>query len=212
MKTPQGTSNAGPPMIQAASRILLIPTLAAIGLVLAAGCGEYDPSDPAAGVAIHVDPPHWPSDLPDAVDRLERGQQSVRAALLEGQTEEARDDLVPVVRDLARWLPRVAADSEMPEPEWNQVHGIAGRLLPIYETILRDLDRGRAVDLARLSEADPLLDGLREAINTADPSWFAPLPSGNRDVTDDQDQEYEDGPIDLEEAPADPPEDDSNTF
>ncbi len=126
--------------------------------------------------AEHVDPPHWPSDFPDAVERLVSGHAATRAALAAGQTGTAWKTLLPIQRDLARWLPDLAADSDMPEPAWDRAHAAAGPLLAGYEAVLaeRKLDPASALD--RLTALEPALGELRRVRDTAAPDWFPPVP------------------------------------
>lgn len=153
--------------------------LAALALLLGVpGCGDdhdHDHDHDHDGHAAHVDPPHWPSDFPDAVDRMVIAQEAARGDLSAGRLKAVRSDHVPVLRDLAKWLPEVAGDSDMPEEPWERVNALSSRLLTIYESLLRDLQVGRAVGVDRLAEAEATLAELRRERDQANPDWFPPL-------------------------------------
>jgi hypothetical protein len=161
-------------MSQVARR--LAPTLALALLAASAGCGDDHEHD--HDHAAHVDPAHRPENFPDAVDRLIAGHEASRVALSAGRVDEAHDELLPIQRDLVKWLPEVAADSDMPEGAWNRVDALSARLLAAYEPVLADLDAGRPVAGDRLAPAEPALEDLRTLRDEADPSWF-PEPRRN---------------------------------
>ncbi|WP_169973045.1 hypothetical protein [Tautonia rosea] len=161
--------------------------LVALALLLGVpGCGDryndhdhdHDHEHDHEGHAAHIDPPHWPSDFPDAVDRLVVGQEAARVDLAAGRDKEVRSERVPVLRDLAKWLPEVAGDSDMPEEPWNRVNALSSRLLTIYESLLNDLQAGRSVGVDRLDEAEAVLVELRRERDGAEPNWFPPLKVG----------------------------------
>jgi hypothetical protein len=134
------------------------------------------------GHAEHTDPPHWPDDFPDAVARLLDGQARLRELLSAGQLDATLDGLLHVQRDLAKWLPEVAADSDMPEPPWNRVNALAAHLLASYEGVIVDFDAGRPLDGGRLAEADSTLKELELLDAEADTSWFPRRPTRTADA------------------------------
>ncbi|RUL81318.1 hypothetical protein [Tautonia sociabilis] len=148
----------------------LAPVVSLALLLGQLGC--QDDHDHKHGHAEHVDPPHRPSDFPDAVARLIAGHAATREALSAGRTDETLDTLLHVQRDLAKWLPEVAADSDMPERPWNRVNALAARLLAAYESAIADFDAGVPLDGDRLSEVEPLLADLDRLEAEADPAWF----------------------------------------
>lgn len=153
------------------------------------GCRDEHEHEHEHGHAEHVDPPHWPSDFPDAVARLTAGHAETREALLAGRVDETLDGLLHVQRDLAKWLPEVAADSDMPEGPWNRVNALAARLLAAHESAIADFDAGRPLGGDQLAEVEPMLEDLERLSAEADPAWF---PRKSPDRADS-------GPADREE-------------
>ena len=165
-------------------------------LLTAPGCGvdHEEDHDHDHDHAAHIDPPHWPKDFPDAVDRLLSAQKEAGDMLTAGRSSEVRSNTMPVLYDLAKWLPEVAGDSDMPEEPWNRVNALSDRLRKIYESVLQDFQSGQSVGSNRLAEAEPLLAELRRERDQADMSWFAPLTSGGlseSEVTESIDFETE---------------------
>ncbi len=158
----------------------LTPHFAAATLALLAalvGCSdENHDHDHDHDHAAHVDPPHWPADFPDAIARLLAGYQDTQTALSRQDSVHQLHDLLPVQRDLAKWLPEVAADSDMPEQPWNQVQTAAASILDVYEAALADLKAGRPFAADKIASAQPALETLRRLNQAADPSWFSRLP------------------------------------
>jgi hypothetical protein len=116
LRRPPGLSNlAGSP--PAAS--LLVASL------LVGGCGRADPShDQVADRQSHEAhfPPHWPGNYPAAIERLE-------VLLFDAQAElSTRISRWEEVNDLIGWLPELAADSDLNEPEWNRLDSAADEL------------------------------------------------------------------------------------
>lgn len=160
---------------------LLAPTVALAVIAATAGCADDHDHDHAS----HVDPDHRPADFPDAVDRLIAGHVETREALSAGRIDEAHDVLLPVQRDLARWLPEVAADSDMPESPWDRVDALSARLLASYEAAIADLDADQNVGGDRIASAEPELDDLRRLRDEANPAWFA-RPRAKAERVDDE--------------------------
>jgi hypothetical protein len=157
---------------------LLVPLALLLGPI---GCGDDHDHDHdhehEHDHAEHVDPGHWPTDLPDAVARLIEGHEQTRQALSAGVSGEALDALLHVQRDLAKWLPEVAADSDMPEGPWDRVDALASRLLPVYESAIADFDAGLPLGGGHLAGAEPALEDLGLLISEADPAWFPRKPA-----------------------------------
>ncbi len=64
----------------------------------------------------HVVPAHWPASLQDAADKIEARLAAIEAQASNGA--QARAELAEIVS----WLPEVAADTAMREPNWNTIH------------------------------------------------------------------------------------------
>jgi hypothetical protein len=90
--------------------------------------------------AEHHTPAHKPADFPAAVDRLlalhdEIARNGTRAA--------DQLDVFTESFDIARWLPELAADSDMEELPWNRVHEIASQMEKILGDVLSREDGQR---------------------------------------------------------------------
>ncbi len=148
---------------------LAVSLALAVGL---AGCrADHDADHHDHDHAGHVDPDHWPRDFPSAVALLLAGHAACWEAQAASRGEQL-DRLLHIQRDLAKWLPEVAADSDMPEEPWNRVDAVAERLLKIYESAIGELDSGRPTGDDQLTRAKPLLTELKRLDEQADPSWF----------------------------------------
>ena len=100
----------------------------------------------------HVQPPHWPSDLKDAQQKIqERLEKWGSTTGAESEKQAGLKEL----RDLVGWIPEIAADTELTEAEWN----------PIYEAA----EAGRQVlkGPASLDEVRQKIDKLAEALGRA---------------------------------------------
>jgi len=100
----------------------------------------------------HHTPDHMPADYPTAVDRL----LALHAEIARGDRREAGDiDVFVETSDIVRWLPTLAADSDLKEEPWNVVHGSAGRMEKILtEVVARDGDERIKIYLQYASELD----------------------------------------------------------
>lgn len=97
-------------------------------LVLVTGCGKEKET---LFEEEHDLPPHWPSSLADAAERIEQRldrlvkgsgvseSQAVQQEVDRKEMEQCESEL----RDLVEWIPEVAADTDLTESQW----------LPIYE-------------------------------------------------------------------------------
>jgi hypothetical protein len=126
--------------------------------------------------AEHVDPAHRPADFPEAVARLLAGHEAAAAALAAGRNDAAHDEHLPILSDLARWLPEIAADSDLPEAAWNRVAQAASTLQSVYESVHTTLDADGPVPPERLAQARAPLLELQGVLKGADPAWFEPIP------------------------------------
>ncbi|MFM8252444.1 MAG: hypothetical protein ACKOBW_12675 [Planctomycetota bacterium] len=83
--------------------------------------------------AEHHTPEHMPADYPAAVDRL----LAVHAEIANGGARAAEQiDVFAETYDIVRWLPMLAADSDLAEELWNQVHAASQRLEVILTAVL----------------------------------------------------------------------------
>jgi hypothetical protein len=144
----------------------------ATSLVVLAGCrGDNSPGENHDHIG-HVIPAHKPKTFPEAVhclrelnDRLARGRG-------EGQPAAAPDDrTLNIALDIANWLPEIAAESDMPVKEWNEVNARSASIVADYQTILS----GTAADAryGAASNAGRAISDLETLLAGADPRWFA---------------------------------------
>jgi hypothetical protein len=96
--------------------------LATCLLPLIAGCG----SGGAHPESEHHVPAHKPADFPAAVRRL----QELHAEILAGARHRAADEInaYDEMADIVKWLPELAADSDVPKEPWDQICSLAARL------------------------------------------------------------------------------------
>ncbi|EAQ78934.1 hypothetical protein [Blastopirellula marina] len=98
------------------SSMTLRRLLAAIGLVTLLGC--LSASDEHAE---HHDPPHRPADFVAAVERLQV-IQTASSTSEEIPSPHPDGDLQLEAADLLRWLPELAAESDLSREDWNQMY------------------------------------------------------------------------------------------
>jgi len=146
--------------------------LALLGPLAAQGCRR--PSEHHH--AEHVDPAHRPEDFPSALETLIRQNRR----LLEPRSDAvATQDLNPAeLLDIARWLPELAADSDMPEAPWSEARALALQLESTYTMIDTTLNEGSSIDEALRDRLQRDLDQMLEFQNTIDPNWF-PKPTSH---------------------------------
>ena len=109
----------------------VVATACLIGL---AGCHAENPRDNANGHeeehAGHVIPAHKPKTFPDAVHRLRELNDQFRS----GSATDRKS--LGIALDIANWLPEIAADSDLPEPQWNEVNARSARLVADYQELV----------------------------------------------------------------------------
>ncbi|GIW98536.1 MAG: hypothetical protein KatS3mg111_1869 [Pirellulaceae bacterium] len=89
--------------------------------------------------AEHHAPAHKPADFPAAVDRL----LTLHAEITNGDLRTNDPlDVFTETSDIVRWLPDLAADSDLGEEPWNSVYATSQRL----ETILNEVQSRRDAD------------------------------------------------------------------
>jgi len=87
---------------------------AVVGTLLLAGCPGAAPPGPAE----HHTPAHKPADYPAAVARLSELDREIVA----GHARPAGElDVFTEAGDIVRWLPELAADSDLGEEPWNRI-------------------------------------------------------------------------------------------
>jgi hypothetical protein len=112
----------------------------AVVAMILAGCGADTPPKSASSSAdqehAHDDhdhhhdhgiPDHKPATFAEAVRQLPRRQKLVVSEFKVGHLDHALE-AVGRFQDLIRWLPELAADTDLVESDWNAVQAIAQRM------------------------------------------------------------------------------------
>lgn len=125
------TSNSRP----TGFRFVATTLWAAIGLLLMClvGCGGSATAHHDEEEDHHI-PPHRPKDLAAAVVQLEERPTALLKAIETKDSQGAT--LFSELRDIVRWVPEIAADSDMPKQPWDEVHAAA---LKMEELLPQDL-------------------------------------------------------------------------
>jgi hypothetical protein len=139
-------------------------------LLALSGCGEKrsprDTRGQEEGHAGHVIPAHKPKTFPDAVRQLRDLNDQVRRDVVEGRPDaKARHGAL----DVATWLPEIAADSDMPEAQWNAVNSRSWALVEDYQELLA----GASGDARGVVEdANVAIGSLEQLLLASDRRWF----------------------------------------
>jgi len=118
----------------------------------------------------HVLPAHKPNTFAEAVPTLRRLNEALPQA---GEGSGGSHGPAEILLDIARWLPEIAADSDMTEPLWNRVDQASTRLAAVYESATNKRTAPREASLA----AAPLIGELDRVLAECDPSWFTTKPT-----------------------------------
>lgn len=148
--------------------LLLAATLAGAGCQSKTSPGHEDEE----AHAEHHIPAHKPKDFPGAVKALRALNDAFKAGQIGGASPEANGAATPAIAmDVARWLPEIAADSDLPVEPWNKVDAISTALTSSYEVLagMRKGDPREAVD-----SADGQIRELEGILSSAKPEWFEP--------------------------------------
>jgi hypothetical protein len=91
--------------------------LAAGAILLAAGCAARTAEHEEGSHAL---PPHHPGSFRRAIDEIERRGAAILAAPAGTADAAARAEFA----DIARWLPELAADTELGRADWERVAAV----------------------------------------------------------------------------------------
>jgi hypothetical protein len=161
-------------LVKTTRRVLTLAHRLAVASTLLglAGCrGDHSPGEDHDHIG-HAIPAHKPKAFPEAVRRLRELNDRIARGAVKGQPATAPDDrTLNIALDIANWLPEIAAESDMPVKEWNEVNARSAAIVAAYQTILSgtaaDARSGAASNAGRaISDLETLLAG-------ADPRWFA---------------------------------------
>ena len=133
-----------------------------IGLALMSGmllgcqqgqqAGEHDDDHDHFHEHDHASSDHRPGDFAAAVASLSDLNEEIAAEVREGHAHHAEEALHQIL-DIARWLPEIAADSDMPEDQWNEVDTYSLTLAELIENTSASLHGSDAYDYSQ-TEAD----------------------------------------------------------
>jgi hypothetical protein len=114
----------------------------------------------------HDTPAHFPESFPAAVDDLARRHDELTSALV-AQVGKVESERFRELRDIAGWLPRLAADSDLSETEWLPVNSAATRIQAAYETLSPIVEQQSKLDpqplLAKVAHELPTLKQIAES-------------------------------------------------
>jgi hypothetical protein len=122
---------------------------------------------------------HRPRDFGEAVAALRRLHRHVFEELEEGHFDHAAEELSQL-RDVIRWLPEIAGDSDMPEGQWNEAHAAAKRLEQIYGPLSAKVRRGERADAETAGKQAEREFAALDAI-AKDGAWRGATPSADRE-------------------------------
>lgn len=114
-------------------------------MLLAAGVGCHRSAETHDDHLEHHTPEHKPASLASAIEQIE-----LRSAALESDAADAKSDRKQQLTELleiARWMPEIAGDSDLPETEWNVVDRVSVQLCDLFQKQLGLLQQGQAIDL-----------------------------------------------------------------
>ena len=118
----------------------------------------------------HVTADHRPEDFADAVESLASLNQEIATELESGDIDHA-DHAIHEILDIARWLPEIAADSDMPEGQWNEVDAHSTTLTNLIGVIHTDVhERASSIDYTQTEQdVAKIVTSLRKIV--ADGAW-----------------------------------------
>ena len=130
-------------------------------LLLFAGCHRAAP----AGLAEHHTPAHKPADYSAAVAQLGKLHEEI----VGGRARPADElDVFTELGDVVRWLPELAADSDLPEEPWNRIARTSDELLVLVAQIqAAPADRRQAAYGGHSARWERLLGELTSIAGTA---------------------------------------------
>ena len=127
------------------------------GLLLALSLPGCSGEEEAAHLE-HSVPAHKPHSFAEAVEELIRRSQQVNPVQNPREFEE--------LRDIVRWIPELAADSDLPEPDWTTACIAAEELSRALDNLQTSSD---PESLADISQPIKTLDTLVEAAGLPEP-------------------------------------------
>jgi hypothetical protein len=139
----------------------IIPLL----LALLTGCGLAPDEDRHLE---HVIPAHKPRSYAETVEQLDRRIQS----LSDADSGSERITQLEELGDIIRWLPELAADSDLRKPHWEQARDVAVRMQLHFEQIAPEGSEESAAAYEALMNE---ITELRKLVPVSDDSPSRPL-------------------------------------
>lgn len=116
----------------------LLPILLGLTVVPLVGCGEATTDTQAETAGHGHDHDHEHADRPEslhaAVAELTEVRDTIREAILNGDPNDAHDPLHEV-GELLEAIPDIAAETDLPKPEWDAVNAANDELFDAFGTI-----------------------------------------------------------------------------
>lgn len=165
------------------SRSIVWSLAVACAALLAAGCGAQTEEH-----AEHRDPPHYPDGFVAAVERLRAIEVAAREKRLIASAHPD-GDVVREAADLVRWLPELAADTDLSRDDWNEMFTATSALRSeavTWSSQQADSGQDRTPFCARIAETLP---GLEQHAATIQRQQAAVEQLG--DLSPDEDKENE---------------------
>lgn len=95
----------------------------------------------------HETSSHRPKGFSDAVADLRARTASLTELGAKARSGKSWQGAVDKLADIVRWLPEIAADSDMPENEWDRVNEQSKALTQLVEPLVSSVHRGEAIDM-----------------------------------------------------------------
>lgn len=111
----------------------------------------------------HETAAYRPKDFAEAVESISRFNREIADALSNGKPQLA-DEAVDQLLDIARWLPEIAADSDMLEDQWNEVDAGAAELTDLLEDTHVKLQGSQSINYSATEESVQRIVGDLEKI------------------------------------------------
>ena len=141
-------------------KCIAIGLLAVLAFIASPGCHRATATD-HDHLEHHV-PPHKPANVAAAIDQIEHRFE----AMAHGERTRGSERVTELKElvDIVRWLPEIAGDSDLREPQWNTVDQISEKLWPPLLDQLQRAERGEVANLQPIHDlVDASLAELRDA-------------------------------------------------
>ncbi len=142
-------------------RLFAVILLAFLGCLV--GCGS-GPSQSEAEEESHF-PPHWPGDILVAKERV--------GEIAKGNRHPTNVELFTELQDVVKWLPELAADSDLDEKAFHEIDNAAQNLLAVLDAIESKEEASISKEMIHREEFKQLVDTLDRLVSEAT-VWVLP--------------------------------------